>query len=66
MKFQYIILLSLLLIGCTIQKNKSLQNFEMVRTELYKIDLKDSIIIYHKKTKALMGFLLNQDIATKK
>ncbi|WP_294307382.1 hypothetical protein [uncultured Chryseobacterium sp.] len=55
MKYQYILLLSLLFIGCTVQKNKSLQNYEMVRAKLYKIDLKDSIIIYHIKNESIDG-----------
>lgn len=60
MKYHYIILLFLLLMSCNVQKNIISQNSEIIRAQVYKIYLKDSIIIYHIKNKNMYGVFAKQ------
>ncbi len=55
MKYQYIILILLLFIGCGVQKSHMSQNSKIIKAELYKIDFKDSIIIYHIRNEKMDG-----------
>jgi hypothetical protein len=55
MKYQYIILILLLFIGCSVQKSHISQNSKIIKAELYKIDFKDSIIIYHIRNEKMDG-----------
>ncbi|WP_336718878.1 hypothetical protein [Chryseobacterium mucoviscidosis] len=55
MNYQYIILIFLLFISCNVQKNDTSQNSKMIKAQLYKIDFKDSIIIYHIRNERMDG-----------
>ncbi|NML56716.1 hypothetical protein [Chryseobacterium cheonjiense] len=55
MKYQYIILIFLLFIGCNVQKNDTSQNSKIIKAKLYKIDFKDSIIIYRIRNEKMDG-----------
>jgi hypothetical protein len=55
MKYQYIILIFVLFMSCSVQKNNTSQNSKVIKANLYKIELKDSIIIYHIRNEKLDG-----------
>ena len=60
MKYQYIILILLLFIGCGVQKSHMSQNSKIIKAKLYKIDFKDGIIIYHIRNEKMDGVFAKQ------
>jgi len=41
--------------SCSVQKNNTSQNSTVIKAQLYKIDVKDSIIIYHIRNERMDG-----------
>lgn len=66
MKYLNITFILLLLIGCSIQKNKIPQNSKIIKAKLYKMDIKDSIIIYHIRNERMEGVFAKEKFCKNK